>query len=335
MVQKTKNSLPFLCGLSALLFGTALQAAEIDTNMAKMQAMDKITGRVSVIDVPVNGEVKFGSFSIVVRACKTRPPEETPENFAFVDIIDHYDQENPVNIFRGWMMSSSPALNAVEHPIYDVWLLQCYNGNTANLKLLSQDELLLREEIPSLPQEEEEIPLKDEAQTPQTPEADESQSSKQSEETPSPKVTTQQPAAEAALPAAVMTQPSDPVEADGPQALINFEAVSQSPSPQEEAEPTPEVKENTQSQTLEDVVKTVISETEAQTSPAEESPALRQPDVAVKIDLNAKQEQEQEAVPETPQASEAADTQLINFDEEYPVEEDEFELDVEALKPAE
>ena len=51
-------------------------------NTAKMQAMDKITGRVSVIEVPVNSEVRFGSFSIVVRACKATPPEETPENYA-------------------------------------------------------------------------------------------------------------------------------------------------------------------------------------------------------------------------------------------------------------
>lgn len=52
--------------------------------------MDKITGMVRVIDLPVNSEVKYGSFSIVVRSCKTRPPEETPENFAFVDIVDDY-----------------------------------------------------------------------------------------------------------------------------------------------------------------------------------------------------------------------------------------------------
>ena len=69
------------------LAASLTHAAEIDTNTARMQAMDKITGRVSVIDVPVNGTVNFGSFSILVRACKTRPPEETPDNFAFVDVV--------------------------------------------------------------------------------------------------------------------------------------------------------------------------------------------------------------------------------------------------------
>ena len=122
-------------------------AKEIDTNIAKMQAMDKITGKVSVIEVPVNGDVKFGSLSIVVRACKTRPPEESPEDFAFVDIVDIYNSEKPVNIFRGWMMSSTPALNPVEHPIYDVWLLKCVNGRVDEKKLLSAEKLKERDGI--------------------------------------------------------------------------------------------------------------------------------------------------------------------------------------------
>ena len=123
-------------------------AANIETNMAHMQAMDKITGRVSEIDVPVNGEAKFGSFSIVVRRCVTRSPEETPENTAFVDVVDNYNTDDPINIFKGWMFSSTPALNAVEHPIYDVWLLKCYNADLKGKKLLSEDELVLRDEIP-------------------------------------------------------------------------------------------------------------------------------------------------------------------------------------------
>lgn len=146
-----------LLAYSAITSGLALgtvSAAEIDTNMAQMQAMDKITGKVSVINVPVDGEVVFGSFSIVIRACKTRPPEETPENFAFVDITDNYKSEEPVNIFRGWMMSSTPALNAVEHPIYDVWLLKCYNGTNKNAKMLSKEELDKRNSIPKAEVEE-------------------------------------------------------------------------------------------------------------------------------------------------------------------------------------
>ena len=132
------------------LLAVSASAEEIEKNTAQMQAMDKITGRVSVIDVPVNGEVRFGSFSIVVRACKTTPPEETPENYAFVDVADSSFGKMQFNIFKGWMMSSSPALNAVEHPIYDVWLLKCHDTKVEASALLSPEALQDRDALPKL-----------------------------------------------------------------------------------------------------------------------------------------------------------------------------------------
>lgn len=129
---------------------SSAHAAEVEMNTAQMQAMDKITGRVSLIDVSINSEVKFGSFSIVVRSCKTRPPEETPENFAFVDVVDQTKENGPINIFKGWMVSSSPALNAVEHPIYDVWLIKCINVQNNAAEILTADDLAKRDSLPML-----------------------------------------------------------------------------------------------------------------------------------------------------------------------------------------
>ena len=146
----TRNKLWTAAAVGSLLFSTQASAAEIERNTAQMQAMDKITGRVSVIDVPVNSEVAFGSFSIVVRACKTTPPEETPENYAFVDVADSSFGKMQFNIFKGWMMSSSPALNAVEHPIYDVWLLKCIDTNVDKSKLMSEEQLKERDALPKL-----------------------------------------------------------------------------------------------------------------------------------------------------------------------------------------
>lgn len=160
MVLKVNNFL-FLTTLLSSVCLQNLQAADIETNTARMQAMDKITGKVSEIDVPVNAPVRFGSFSVLVRKCVTKTPEETPENTAFVDVVDDYNNQEPVNIFKGWMFSSSPALSAVEHPIYDVWLLKCYNKDNPSVKTLSEEELRLRDEIkmmrinPKIAQKEE------------------------------------------------------------------------------------------------------------------------------------------------------------------------------------
>ena len=136
--------------LALLLSSSFAKAEQISTNMAKMQAMDKITGRVSIIEVPVGGEVTFGSFSVVVRDCRTNAEGEVPENYAFVDVTDTNLDKEEHSIFKGWMLSSSPAVNAVEHPIYDVWLLKCFNGDVAPDTLLSEEALAKRDTLPRL-----------------------------------------------------------------------------------------------------------------------------------------------------------------------------------------
>ena len=92
---------------------------------AVLQTLDKVTARVSTIDVPVGGAVRFGTLVIRVRHCDKRPPEETPESTAFLEIAEQRLGEQAVRTFTGWMFASSPALNALEHPVYDVWVLDC------------------------------------------------------------------------------------------------------------------------------------------------------------------------------------------------------------------
>ena len=137
--------------LSTILatFCFSAYSEEISTNAALMQSMDKLTGRVKKITVPVNSQINYGDFSLVLRACKKNPPEETPENFAFVDVADKSLGDKEYNIFRGWMLSSTPGINAIEHPIYDVWLLECIDEDVTNAKLLSKEQLDRRDALPT------------------------------------------------------------------------------------------------------------------------------------------------------------------------------------------
>lgn len=202
-------------------------AKEIETNTAKLQAMDKITGRVNVIEAPVNAAVRFGSFSIVVRACKTRPPEETPDNYAFVDVVDIGQDNQQQNIFKGWMISSSPALNAVEHPIYDVWLLQCINTEVDKSKLLNAEQLKARDEIPQQPKDDKaEIPAEDsepENLIPVTTPEDIVSEEKQAEA----------PAAETAPAPSVPAGEQEIIDDGAPESLINIseETLTETPVP--------------------------------------------------------------------------------------------------------
>ncbi len=91
----------------------------------RLRALDKITARITELDVKIGQEHSFGTLRIVPRYCRTRDPIETPETFAFLE-IDNIDHEGGrKQVFAGWMVASSPALNALEHPVYDVWVISC------------------------------------------------------------------------------------------------------------------------------------------------------------------------------------------------------------------
>ena len=112
---------------AAALIAAATPAHAIQMDEAVLQGLDKITARISTIEVPVGETVTFGSLQITVQACDKRPPEETPESAAFLQVVEQKPGEQPVTRFSGWMFASSPALSAMEHPVYDLWVLDCEN----------------------------------------------------------------------------------------------------------------------------------------------------------------------------------------------------------------
>lgn len=105
------------------LTGSAAAAAEGDTLV--LQGLDKVTARIWTFDARIGQVVRFGTLEIHPRFCKRTPPEEPPETSAFLDIYEARIGEDRNDLFHGWMFSSSPALNALEHPVYDVWVLDC------------------------------------------------------------------------------------------------------------------------------------------------------------------------------------------------------------------
>ncbi len=99
------------------------------STITRVRALDKITARVIELDLPQDIEVRFGTLAIRARTCRSRPPEEPPETFAFLEIDDVKTNQEYERVFAGWMMASSPALNALEHPVYDVWVIACKSSS--------------------------------------------------------------------------------------------------------------------------------------------------------------------------------------------------------------
>jgi len=130
--------LPAAVGAALVLATSPAHAIQMEE--AVLQGLDKITARISTIKVAVGDTVSFGSLQITLRACDKRPPEETPESAAFLQVVEQKPGEQPVTRFSGWMFASSPALSAMEHPVYDLWVLDCESKETAEPEQPAQPE---------------------------------------------------------------------------------------------------------------------------------------------------------------------------------------------------
>ena len=93
-----------------------------------LRGLEKITGRPTNITAPIGKPVQFATLTITARFCYSTPQSETPETTAFVQIEDHRPDQPARRVFSGWLYGSSPGLNGVEHPLYDVWVISCNNA---------------------------------------------------------------------------------------------------------------------------------------------------------------------------------------------------------------
>lgn len=115
----------FVVIAASLVLAVPGLAQPIANPVAKFSGLDKITGRITTFDVYVDETVQFGALQITPRACYTRPPTETQRTSVFVE-VDQVSLAGKIDrIFTGWMFADSPALNAIDHAVYDIWLLDC------------------------------------------------------------------------------------------------------------------------------------------------------------------------------------------------------------------
>lgn len=114
-----------LLPILALAAAGPANAQRIENQVAVFAALDKVTARISKLEVKLGETVKFGALKLTPRNCFSRPATEQPKTTTFVEVneIELDGSEKP--LFKGWMFAESPGLNAVEHPVYDVWLTEC------------------------------------------------------------------------------------------------------------------------------------------------------------------------------------------------------------------
>ena len=130
--MKTANKFQFLvlCLVGVMLLSPA------SAQKVTFKTLDKVTAKISRLETEVGRPTVLGPLTITVRTCKTTPPEEPPETSVYLE-IDESRENKTERLFSGWMFASSPGLNGLEHPVYDLWPESC--------KMLADDVLIGKE----------------------------------------------------------------------------------------------------------------------------------------------------------------------------------------------
>ncbi len=115
----------FTLGALLVLSANPANSQKISNRVAEFTGIDKITGRIITFDVYIDETVQFGALQVTPRVCYSRPATETPKTTSFLEVDEITLDRKIRRIFTGWMFADSPGLNAIEHPVYDVWLKDC------------------------------------------------------------------------------------------------------------------------------------------------------------------------------------------------------------------
>ena len=107
-----------------------VSAETIEKKYASFKLLNKTTNKVSTKEILVSSKISWETLNIEVLYCGSTPPTEIPEDYVLIDVYDTINNEN-INIYKGWMISSSPDVTPLENPIYDLWLVDCSNDKTS------------------------------------------------------------------------------------------------------------------------------------------------------------------------------------------------------------
>ena len=113
-----------------LFYSHQLWSEPLQKQYANFKLLDKISNKLFQKSIKVDQSDSIGTLDIEVYSCFTEPPNEIPENYVLIDVKDNF-QNQEESIYKGWMISSSPDVTPLEHPIYDLWLLSCSNDKTS------------------------------------------------------------------------------------------------------------------------------------------------------------------------------------------------------------
>ena len=109
------------------LFSIVFSQNNLEGTYTDIKILDKISSKNTLLKIKNTELIKFKDLSIKSLKCKNSEFDDDPEIVAYVQVRDLTNEKNDeVFVFNGWMFSSSPSLVPFDHPVYDIWLVDCY-----------------------------------------------------------------------------------------------------------------------------------------------------------------------------------------------------------------
>ena len=133
ILKKNKKNINLGLLIKIILFfsiSLSVYGEAIEKKYASFKLLNKTTNKVSQKEILVDTTINWETLKIEVLYCASTPPSEIPEDYVLINVYDTVNEEN-INIYTGWMISSSPDVTPLENPIYDLWLLDCNIDKTS------------------------------------------------------------------------------------------------------------------------------------------------------------------------------------------------------------
>ena len=109
------------------LINSSFSQSNLEGSFTNLKILDKISSKNTLLKLKNGEQVLFKDLSIKSLKCKNSEFDDNPEITAYIQVKDLTNENNDeVFVFNGWMFSSSPSIAPFDHPVYDVWLVNCY-----------------------------------------------------------------------------------------------------------------------------------------------------------------------------------------------------------------
>ena len=125
-INPGKSKIYFLILIVFFIFLSINYSIANSIGLIKLKVLDKVSSKNTELEFKIGDTIKYKNLQIKALKCKNSEFDDDPEITAYLQVIDLNKSDNDeVFVFNGWSFASSPSINPFDHPVYDLWIIEC------------------------------------------------------------------------------------------------------------------------------------------------------------------------------------------------------------------